>query len=906
MRIFALSAGLAAAIAVFAADERPYLHAPAVDAYALHDPAGTTILPNGRQLKPAGTSLPVARFPHGLSMSRDGARLFIPSDGVGQIVSDWQSGTPKVSVLSPPAPNGTRKEHLNAGGADFSPDGGTLYWSSGERGTILVFDTNSGKLLNEISLNVETGGAKFADSYAVDVKLSGDGRYLYCADVANFRLAVVDTAERNVVGSVNVGRYPYALTVSGQRVLVANIGLFEYSALPAPASGEFDKRGLTRPAFGYPSPQARDGVEFEGRKVPGLGKDNIPESFSVWSVDVSNPAAPRIANRWKTGLLINSPADNGKTVGGSAPNFVTVFKDSLYVSNGNNDMIERIDLVSGKSTVRRRIIPSPLVSGLRGVGPSGLAVSPDGRRLYVAESGINAVAVLDAVTLDVLGHIPTAWYPYRVAVSPDGAHLAVTCFKGFGNGPSGGAKIPASEFLKMRGVLTVLDTPADGALPAMTRQTLENNGMVDRAADRAAMSSPVIPANTRASKEIRYVVFITKENHTYDTIFDRVPGANDDPSLLRWGLHQRVEAPGEAVIDDVGVMVNHNALARRFTVSDNFYMEPEASGVGHRWLVGVQPNNLMQMTYSLGWKFMKDSPARGRRYSMGSNGSLLPEDYPEAGSMWEHLARHKVKFRNYGEGFEFPGVEEGPDEHPTGARETVNAPMPKALFDNTAFGFPIFNTNIPDQYRAHWFMKDVEERFLSGKQPFPSFINIAICNDHGASLRPEKGYPYLASYMADNDLALGKIVEFLSHTPYWKNMAIFVTEDDAGGEPDHVDAQRSVMLVISPWAKKSYVSHRHTTILSMHRTLYEILGLPPLNMFDALANDLADAFTDKPDFRPYSAVPVDARIFDPEKAKDPKDPDYGQARRSPSPAMDDEDEVERIVKAGAKQATPKK
>jgi hypothetical protein len=159
--------------------------------------------------------------------------------------------------------------------------------------------------------------------------------------------------------------------------------------------------------------------------------------------------------------------------------------------------------------------------------------------------------------------------------------------------------------------------------------------------------------------------------------------------------------------------------------------------------------------------------------------------------------------------------------------------------------------------------------------------------------------------MADNDLALGRIVEFLSHTPYWKNMAIFVTEDDAGGEPDHVDAQRSVMLVISPWAKKGYVAHRHTTILSMHRTLYQILGLPPLNMFDALASDLSDSFTDKPDFRPYQARKVDPRIFDPEKAKDPKDPDYGQARRTPSAPMDDPEEVERILKQGEKKPPAK-
>ena len=244
--------------------------------------------------------------------------------------------------------------------------------------------------------------------------------------------------------------------------------------------------------------------------------------------------------------------------------------------------------------------------------------------------------------------------------------------------------------------------------------------------------------------------------------------------------------------------------------------------------------------------------------------------------------------------------------HPTGAREVVNVPMPKALYDNTCFGFPIFNMNIPDQYRAHWFMKDVNERFVRGWRRFPSFVNIAICNDHGAKPNPDKGFPYLASWMADNDLALGRIVEYLSHTKYWKKMAIFVTQDDSGGEPDHIDAQRSVLMVISPWAKRGYVSHRHTTIVSMHRTLYQILGLPPLNMFDALANDFSDCFTTTPDFRPYSCVPVDPRIFDPEKAKDPNDPDYGVARTLPSIRMDDDEDIGDILETGAKETDSKR
>ena len=896
-----------AAVAVFGwtaalgAGDYPYLHAPAIDAYARHDPAGLTILSNGRYLKPAGRHLPVARFPYGLTMSRDGKVLFVASAGAGQFITDWWGEKPAVAAVTPPASkqNGKAGRPTNAGGADFSPDGATLYWSSGETGAIYLFDVASREKVAEVSLNTEVGGCRYEDSYAADVKVSADGRYLYCADVTNFRVVVVDTARREAVGSVRVGRYPYALAVAGSRVYVANIGLFEYSRVPPPADERFDKRGLTFPAFGYPSKEARDGVEVEGRKIAGLGEPNVPESFSVWGVDVSEPKAPKVVSRLKTGLLVGAPSDNGKTVGGSAPNFLAVRGDELFVSNGNNDMIERLDLARNAIAVKRRLVPSPLVARVRGVSPSGITVAPDGKRLYVAELGINAIAVLDAKSLDLLGHIPTAWYPYRVALSPDGRRLVCICFRGFGNGPNAGKEIPRSDFLNLRGVVSVLDVPSDAELKTLSAEVLANNGIMDGRADRAAMSSPVIPTVPgEVSKEIKYVVFITKENHTYDTIFDRIPGAKHDPGLLRWGLHQTIRGEGQPTLEDVGVMVNHNALARAFTVSDNFYMEPEASGVGHRWLVGVQPNNLMQMTYTAGWSFKKESSAPGRLYAMGSNGSLIPEDYPEAGAMWDQLARGRIRFRNYGEGFELPGVNEGADTQPTGAREVVNIPMPKVLFDNTCRGFPIFNMNIPDQYRAHWFMKEVEALFLSGKQPFPSFVNIAICNDHGTAPKPDKGYPYLASWMADNDLAMGRIIEFLSHTPYWKNMAIFVTEDDAGGEPDHVDAQRSVLLVVSPWAKRGYVSHRHTTIVSMHRTLYQIFGLPPLNMFDALANDLSDCFTSEPDYRPYKAAPVDPRVFDPEKAKDPRDPDYGKARQLPSFPLDDPDEMEEVLRRG--------
>ena len=885
----------------------PFLHAPSVDTYAKHDPEGTTILSTGRYLKPVGKAIPVGQWPHNLILSPDGNTAFIASSGVGQFVTDWSGPAPKIDNISA----GRSRRRSNAGGAAFSKDGKLLYWSSGDSGEVLVADVATKTITSTIPLNVVLNGQKFEDSFAMDLKLSSDGKSLYAADVTNFRIAIIDVGANKVVSSIRVGRYPYALAVAGSRVYVANIGMFEYKPIPPPdhkavakavrdADGDvetIDPRGLSFPPFAFPSKEARDGVRREGRDVPGLGDPNVDESFSIWGVDASAPAHPKVIARIKTGILVGATSDNGKAIGGSAPNYLVVHGSSLYVSNGNNDTIQKVDLTTGKIVMTTRIIPSPLVAKLRGVGPSGMCVSTKGDRLYVAESGLNAVGVIDTATGKVLGQIPSAWYPYRVVLSHDDKRMSTICFRGFGNGPNAGENRPKSEFLGMRGAYIVADTPGISDLKTMTADTLVYNGIVDKSADRKALTNPIVPALPgKLSSQIKYVVFITKENHSFDTIFDRVPGANSDPKLLRWGYHQTITATGQPTLDDAAVMTNHNKLARQFTVSDNFYMEPEASGVGHRWLIGVQPDTFCQMTYTLGWQFKVNSTAPGRRAAFDSNGSITPEDYPEAGSMWEHLARFGVSFRNYGEGFEFAGVGEDEDEHKTGAREVINMPMSKVVYDNTCRDFPIFNMSIPDQYRAYWFEKDLTKLYLNKNKPAPSFINIAICNDHGTDPQPKRGYPYKASWMADNDLALGRIVEFLSHTPYWKNMAIFVTQDDSGGEPDHVDAQRSVLLVISPWAKHQNVSHRHTTIVSMHRTLYEIFGLPPLNMFDGLANDFSDCFTTTPDFAPYTVAPVDARIFDPEKAKDPKDPDYKNARRTASVIRDDPKVVEKNLR----------
>jgi hypothetical protein len=193
---------------------------------------------------------------------------------------------------------------------------------------------------------------------------------------------------------------------------------------------------------------------------------------------------------------------------------------------------------------------------------------------------------------------------------------------------------------------------------------------------------------------------------------------------------------------------------------------------------------------------------------------------------------------------------------------------------------------IPDQFRATMFEREFIEKWGEGKESMPAVLTLIIPNDHGANERPEAGYPFRESYMSDNDLAVGRVVEFLSHTPYWKNMLIVITEDDAQDGVDHVDAHRSILMAISPYIKRNHVSHTHTSFGSIFKTFWNILGLPYLNQYDAAANDLAEMFTEKPDFRPYKAVPVDKRVFDPQKALDPFDEKFNWKALKEGPEMD--------------------
>jgi DNA-binding beta-propeller fold protein YncE len=884
------------------------LAAPAGDRPTRIDPLGETVLPNGRLITPQGVQVTVEPHPYGMALSSDGSLLVTANTGTWpfslSIINNVGRSFDKVREIPPGYPPKHSEVEPSSVymGLAIARDHLTTYVSEGDTGKVDVYDIMSGQRSQVINFDGEFNGRNYRHSFTGALALSPDGQILYALDLAHFELVGIETRGGSIRWRVGVGRLPFAVAVSpdGGRVYVSNIGMFRYSVLPGFDSKRAGETGLDFPPFAMGTREAEQGTTIQGRRIPGLGDPNVPESNSVFVFDAGG-AEPALLSRVRTGLAIGN-----RSTGGSSPGAVVAGHDRVYVSNSAQDSISILDAQKNRLIETVRLEPAPGVGGLRGVLPFGLALSPDESRLYIACAGINAVAVFDTRRRGVQGYIPTGWFPARVAVSPDGRTLYVANAKGYGAGPNGGAnfqKGPEGDYIGdiTKGTVSIIPMPLDNELAGLTEKVIRNNGFAPAQARKAQPADFPIPLSGPSSR-IRHVVFIIKENRTFDEVFGdirTVGGAevNGDPTMARWGLDAEVHEKGEATLRHIRVTPNHHALAERFGLSDNYYVDSDVSFDGHHWLVDSYPNEWVETAWPPGYgghsHFYYDDDAPGRM-SLGGGSSLRPEDYLEAGSLWDHLARHHVSFRNYGEGLA-GDIDEG--YKPTGLRLGINAPMPGPLYENTSRTYPMFNTSIPDQYRFEQFKKEFDELYASGRKPLPQFIYIWLPNDHTAKPRPRDGYAYRASYVADNDLALGKLIELFSHSKFWPETAVFITEDDAQDGRDHVDAHRSVLLVVSPFARRG-LSHTHSSMLSILKTLERILGLPPLNQYDSAATDLADWFTNVPDISPYTALPSDPRIFDPGKARDPLDGLRAGKPLPPSEPLDDPARIRREMNSG--------
>jgi YVTN family beta-propeller protein len=848
-------------------------------------------LPNGREIHPAGTWIPVAPYPFAIALSPDGNEAAVPSIGFPfalNVIEHPQSATATVrrwpeSVASDPA------IEVHAGVA-YSPDGSLLWVVTGDSGKLIAYRVDSlesGTARKqstslpvkeaEISLDGLTDGKDYQQSFAATLIVSSDGKTIYALDQANWRVVLIDVASRQRIASIATGNYPFGLALSpdGKRLYVTNTGLFEYTLLPnipaaisAPGKSTealptYDQKlanGLHFPPFGYPSKEAREGAMVEGKRVPGLGDENSVRGSSLWTYDVSDPTHPAITARLRLGSRISDGAN--KIIGGAAPTGVVADAGGVYVSLAHEDAVAAVS-VDGTHVVAQAAL-TPFTGrqytdvqgrALRGVMPSGLAVRD--HRLYVAESGIDAVAVLDTSSMSVMEHIPVGWNPSAVVLSPDGKTLYVVNTKGKGTGPNAGQghNPTAPSYVGSLEYGSVSAIPLD-ELPAPEELT-----KIVVAANTAAI------AGRDPLPHLKHCFLIIRENRTYDEVLGDVAGANGDASLARYGMDGWAEEDKGTM--HLNVTPNLHALVGQYAMSDNYFVDSDVSADGHRWVVGINPTPFFNTAWSsnYGGRRRGDvlSEAPGRRAPFGGADAPMPEDEPQFGALWEHVAYHGGGIFNYGEGLELEGDDEMDGAAPEGQRLFLNAPLPKPVFEASDRRFPTFNLGIPDQFRASEFERDFRIKLANHR--VPALIVIRLPNDHTMEPRRSDGYPFRASYVADNDLALGRIVAFLSQTPIWKDSAVFVTEDDAQGGVDHVDAHRSLLLIASPWVKPGAVSHDHTSMGSITRTIDELLRLGPLNLEDALAGEINGVFDSRLHPAIFSVRPSDSHIFDPAKAK---------------------------------------
>jgi YVTN family beta-propeller protein len=516
------------------------------------------------------------------------------------------------------------------------------------------------------------------------------------------------------------------------------------------------------------------------------------------------------------------------------PNEMLLTKDGkrLFVANANRNTVSVIETTTGKAleTIGTAISPkSP-----PGSTPNSLALSPDESLLFVTNANTNDVAVINVTKpgqSQSLGFIPVGWYPTNVRISRDGKTLFVTNGKGGTSkpnreGPNPLAAVDSYEG-KLRdyigqlfqGTLSTIPVPNPAQLATMTKTVYacspvdRQDPLAARGGEQARAENNPIPARQGDPSPITHCIYIVKENRTYDQVFGDIKKGNGDPELC---------------IFPEKVTPNLHALVEEFVLLDNFYVESEVSADGHEWTMGAYATDFVERLWPISY--------RGDRRIPYPAEAKFPIATPAGGYLWDRAAAKGVSYRSYGE-----FVDNGPTPADPA---TTKYPALKGHFDPK---YRSYDLSYPDVKRADRFLEELAEFETKGEMP--RLIVLRLGNDHTSGTRP--GAPTPTAMVADNDLAVGKVVEGLSKSKFWKNLAIFVVEDDAQNGSDHVDAHRTTALVVSPYTKRKHLDSTMYTTSSMLRTMELILGLDPMSQFDAAARPMYNSFTSKPDFTPY-------------------------------------------------------
>lgn len=510
---------------------------------------------------------------------------------------------------------------------------------------------------------------------------------------------------------------------------------------------------------------------------------------------------------------------------------LTADGQTLYVACANSNHVAVLDTETGKQL---EIISSALYpNSPNGSTPNSLSLSADGQLLAVANADNNNLALFNVAERGdskALGYIPAGWYPTSVRFSRDG-ELHVANGKGLlpKANRQGSTTVrddvakPLREYIGglFRGTLGTLKIPTPAEMSAFTKQAYECSPLqADQGAKTAGRSADnPIPAKVGDPSPIRHCIYIVKENRTYDQVFGDLKQGNGDPDMC---------------IFPAKVTPNHHALVEEFVLLDNFYVESEVSADGHEWTMAAYATDFVEKTWPLSYRGSKG------KFTYPSEGEY-PIAFPSGGYIWDRCKEAGVSYRSYGEFVDNPAQ--------PGQPATTKVKTLEGHFDPL---FHSYDLDFSDQKRADRFIEELQRFEKEGN--FPQFTVMRLPNDHTYGARVGKPTP--TAMVADNDLALGRVVEAVSQSKFWKETAIFVVEDDAQNGSDHVDAHRTVALVISPYTRRAFVDSNMYSTSSMLRTMELILGLKPMSQFDAAALPMHASFQAKPDVTPYQHRPA--------------------------------------------------
>jgi DNA-binding beta-propeller fold protein YncE len=719
---------------------------------------GTIQLHNQWLLRPAGKQLSLGDFPVNIALHPSGKWLAVMHSGFGEheVIVVDLNSTKQKIACRVPIDQGFY-------GLCFSPDGTRLFASGGEYEVVHAFDFAEGLLGKKRSLRV----AKLTDKF--------------------------------VPGGL-------AVHPSGETLYVA--GTWGHGVCILPVSDPESREVIVLENDSYPYTCALDS---EARRL----------FVSLWnkaSVAVIDLATKQVSGTWETERhpteMVLSP--DGKT---------------LYVACANSTRVSVLDTASGKplQTLSCSLYPAAPV----GNTPMSLSLTPEGQMLFVANADCNNLAVFNVAepaNARSLGFIPVGWYPTSVRFNPHDKKIYVANGRGtttLANPQGPNPLLPPNRTVReyiaglYRGTLAAIDTPTPEKMGEYTRQAFACSPLrQDQGVTGDVPDDSPIPRRLKAPCPITHVVYVIKENRTYDQILGDMKEGNGDPSIC---------------IFPEKVTPNHHKLAREFVLLDNFYADGEVSANGHEWSMGAYASDFVEKVWPLVYrgspnKKFTQYPAEGSSGGVG---------YTPNGYIWDRCKEAGVTYRSYGE---FIQQGKNPADPPRARVKSL-----EGHFDEKFHGYDL---DYSDQGRVDRFLEELAR--FEKEDAMPQFIVMRLPSDHTHATVPGKPTP--TAMVADNDLGLGRLIEGLSHSKFWKETAVFVVEDDAQNGSDHVDAHRTVAFVVSPYARRGSVDSTLYSTTSMLRTMELILGLEPMSQFDAAARPMYASFRNSADARPYEHV----------------------------------------------------